>query len=174
MNFDDIPFDETYDNCTFVIYPAIKYNKKDQQNGEMFGSIISSDSEWKTISEKLSGSKSSVSDAKVYIYRDLEYHISNSNTSVIHKKTVYANIHENYLLKIENQEILDDNAFPKLNVYHDEYEKKTVTYKFGTIDLNLITKTTKDSKQYKYIEITFHYKNNQKATIIKDLASIKL
>jgi hypothetical protein len=164
MNLSDIPLSESYHNCIFIIYPFVKYDT----SCESFGSI-GSDNDWVTISNKLSNLKGVSTNEKICIYRDLEYHISDNNVHlVLHRNNIYAGLHGNNLIKIEKLDALSNDSFPKLNYYHDEYEKKITTYKFGSIDLNLVT-IMKSSMSYKHIEITFHYTKKMTDVIKKDI-----
>lgn len=160
MNFNNLPFHDIYEDHLFFIYPFIKYNEN-----HLFGSFNSPND---NILSKLTNISSTSSTSKVYIYRDLEYHLINTNINVIHNKIIHTNIYQDMLIKIEKHEPLNNDSFPKLNKYHDEYEKNVITYNFGSVTLNLV-KITKELKTFKYIEITFIYKKNILHTIIKDL-----
>jgi len=141
------------------------------------GSIITPKDKFDKIMEKLSKSKCTTTSVKVYIYRDLEYNVLNydpencSENYVIHKKNVDTIVEDDFMICISKHETMDSDSFPKLNIYHDEYEKITKTYKFGTINFNLIT-ITKPEKTINYIEITFQYKSNHSEMIIKDLTYV--
>lgn len=157
-----IPFDNIYKDHIFVIYPFItKY--------EGYGSITVSEDKFNILTNKLSKTESNSIKSKVYIYRDLEYHtFDNQNDNqnddfVIHKKIVHTCTDNNFLLTISKCEILDNNSFPKLNKYHDEYTKIIKTYKFGNITLDIVTANEK----YNYIEITFRYNFNLNLNVIK-------
>jgi len=167
MNFDKLTFHDSYENHTFIIYPFIKYNKN-----QLFGSITIPDNKWDGILKRLSKSTNISSNSKIYIYRDLEYHLINSNINVLHNKIIHTEIQDDMLIKIEKHERLNNDCFPKLNKYHDEYEKKVLTYNFGNVLLNLVI-IAKELKIFKHIEIKFQYKKDILKAIIKDLSDIR-
>lgn len=188
-DFQKIPLIDNYIDHTFVIYPFI--SKGNGENHDiLFGSILTNKGKWQSLSKLLSKSKCTTNITKIYTYRDLEYNINDFDINnfdnfdnpvsnqplnknfVIHKQICYADIQGNYLLTISKNNLLDSDSFPKLNTYHDEHERIAKTYKFGTVNLNLVT-TIKNNKDYNHIEITFQYKKNMSDTISRDLEYVK-
>lgn len=162
---------DKYSGCTYTIYPFISDVCKNKELS--YGCIETSVDKWNQITLKLSKSRYTIIREKIYVYRDLEYHTYNSdniNNIVIHKKIKNVKIDDRCLLIISDDDILDSDHFPKLNSYHDEYEKITKSYKFGLLCMNLIT--IKNSREYHYIELIFQYKTNMSNTILKDLKYI--
>ena len=153
----DIDFNNKFDNHIYTIYPHTMKNN-----------LISQD-KWKSLLHNLNKFKYTTYETKNYIYRDFEYSVDNyGNHNVIQKIIMHVNHHtdnkHNFLLIISKHKQLDLDSFPKLNVYHDEYNKIMRSYKFGKINLNLIT-----CNQNNYIEITFQYNKNLIDIIKKDL-----
>lgn len=169
--FPKLPFIDDYINHTFTIYPFIT-----KENNALFGTIIVDNKKWQSLLRLLSKSKHTNNMTKIYIYRDLEYNINDfencDKNFVIHKPIRYVDICQEYLLIVSENKILDNDSFPKLNIYHDEYEKNIKTYKFGMINLNFVT-IKKNNKGYNYIEITFQYIKNKFDIILKDLEYVQ-
>jgi len=179
IDFSNIPLTDTYNDHIFVIYPFIE--SEGNSINTNFGSILATKDVWDHLSKLLSGSKCCTSINKVYIYRDLEYCLNSCVgnhddldllVSVTHKKISHVDLRKKYLLIISAHELLDNDSFPKLNSYNDEYEKTVREYKFGTVSLNLVT-IKKNNHEYNHIEITFQYKKHMSKTIIKDLDYVK-
>lgn len=160
---------ENFDDYIFTIYPFITNVINDNDN-LFVGSIIAPEKKWTSLMKLLSKSKYVTYTTKIYIFKDLEYNLIDQNKDfVVHKKIFDAKILDDSLLIISKHDILDIDSFPKLNVYHDEFEKISKIYKFGTISLNLITVKKNDQHDKSYIEILFQYKKGTSDKILKDL-----
>jgi hypothetical protein len=176
----ELHFNDTNDGCTFELHPFIhEYNSAS-------GSISVLKDKWDELLIKLNRSKNTVLTYKVYAYRDLEYSVvdhdqdqstvdtaSNLDSQIVHKRSVYAGVHDRQLLTIFRGTLVDNDSFPKLSVYHDEYTREVRGYRFGSVCLNFIAvdKPAAPSK-YNYIVVSFQYKKNLKESIIKDLKYI--
>ena len=151
--------DDKYTNYDFTIYPFTS-----NDGLKSVGSIIPPLDQWNRIELKLSKSKCCSVKKSVYIYHDIELHISEEENKVFQRNVKHYEICKNFLVIISDDLILDMDSFPKINKYDNEYSINMKTYKFGSISLSLVK-----SENGNYIEIKFKLDSKNSLNLINDI-----
>ena len=160
-----------FDGCTIIVYPYA--------TGTLFGNLCPDEKVWQSLNEKLALSKCVENVERVYVYRDSEFSVPLTGAGAgagegddgmipgsrtLRRTAVHAGVHAGTLITAVHESLLDPDSFPKLKDYHHETERKSRTFKFGSVSLHLIEEPTA-----KFVQVTFKYRVDQHKNLSGDL-----